>query len=273
MKLTITGSIVLFKNDPIELIKTINCFLNIDFESRLFLIDNSPSNDLSNLVQDDRVEYIFNNNNVGFGAGHNIALRICQNISCFHLVLNPDITFVRGTVEKMILYIKANSEIGIMMPKILNYDNSIQYLPKLLPSPFILFLRKAPLPNKIKNLILDKYELRGVSNNKSFYSPIISGCFSLLNMSVLNDVGFYDDEYFMYFEDWDFSRRIYLKYKTYYYVDASVYHGYKSEANYNYRLFKIFLKSAIKYFNKWGWFFDNERRIINKEVLNQFITK
>jgi GT2 family glycosyltransferase len=74
----------------------------------------------------------------------------------------------------------------------------------------------------------------------------------------------------MYFEDWDFSRRIYLKYKSVYFVEASVYHGYKSEANFKYRLLNIFVKSGIRYFSKWGWFFDCERRRINKEVLKQF---
>ena len=270
MKYIITGSIVLFKNDPEEILKTINCFLKINLESKLYLIDNSPTNDLSNLIQDSRVEYIFNNNNVGFGAGHNIALRICENISHYHLVLNPDITFLNGTVEKMVSHFKSNLDIGIMMPKILNYDNSVQYLPKLLPSPFILILRKFPFSSKIRNIILNKYELRNPSNNTSFYSPVISGCFSLINLSILKEVGFYDEKYFMYFEDWDFSRRIYLKYKTLYFVEASVYHGYRSEANYKLRLLNIFIKSAIRYFSKWGWFFDNERRKINKEVLNQF---
>jgi len=74
----------------------------------------------------------------------------------------------------------------------------------------------------------------------------------------------------MYFEDWDISRRVHQKFKTVYFPKVSVYHGYESGANKNKRLFKIFIKSAKSYFNKWGWAFDSDRRKINKTTLSQF---
>jgi GT2 family glycosyltransferase len=80
----------------------------------------------------------------------------------------------------------------------------------------------------------------------------------------------YDDNYFMYFEDWDLSRRMHKKYKTIYYPLVSVYHGYESGANKSFKLFKIFIQSAITYFNKWGWFFDKDRKQMNKKALSQF---
>ena len=74
----------------------------------------------------------------------------------------------------------------------------------------------------------------------------------------------------MYFEDWDLSRRMHQYYKTVYFPKVSVYHEYESGANKNKKLFMIFIKSGIYYFNKWGWIFDKERIIINKKALNQF---
>ena len=65
----------------------------------------------------------------------------------------------------------------------------------------------------------------------------------------------------MYFEDWDLSRRIHKKYKTIYFPEASLYHHYNSGANKRFKLFLVFIKSAITYFNKWGWFFDSEKQI------------
>jgi GT2 family glycosyltransferase len=79
--------------------------------------------------------------------------------------------------------------------------------------------------------------------------------------------GFYDERFFMYFEDFDLSRRINKLYKTVYYSDVHVFHEYERGAQKSLILFKIFIQSAIKYFNKWGWFFDNERRAINKATL------
>ena len=84
------------------------------------------------------------------------------------------------------------------------------------------------------------------------------------------EVGVYDDCFFMYFEDWDISRRMNRRYKTVYFPKASIFHDYESGANHNRRLLKIFIKSAIYYFNKWGWFFDKERKRINDLTLSQF---
>ncbi|MCY1560600.1 hypothetical protein D9M68_977500 [compost metagenome] len=106
-----------------------------------------------------------------------------------------------------------------------------------------------------------------------YNAPILSGCFTLLNLEAIKKVGGYDDNFFMYFEDWDLSRRIHQHYKTLYFPLVSVYHGYESGANKSSRLFKIFVNSAITYFSKWGWFFDSERKKINKKALEQFKIK
>jgi GT2 family glycosyltransferase len=89
-------------------------------------------------------------------------------------------------------------------------------------------------------------------------------------MDAIKIVGGFDDKYFMYFEDWDLSRRVGEKFKTMYYPLVSVYHGYDSGANKSVRLLIIYIKSAIYYFNKWGWFFDKDRTRVNKTALDQF---
>jgi hypothetical protein len=161
-------------------------------------------------------------------------------------------------------------QIGMMMPQILNLDGSVQNLPKLFPSPFSILLRKLKRPKMYYQQFIDKYELRFVDEDKIYNAPILSGCFTLLNLKAIQKIGMYDDKFFMYFEDWDLSRRMHVKYKTIYFPKVSIYHGYESGANKSSKLFKIFIKSAITYFNKWGWFFDNERRVINKNALSQF---
>jgi GT2 family glycosyltransferase len=103
--------------------------------------------------------------------------------------------------------------------------------------------------------------------NKELNVPILSGCFSLFRVDALKDVGLYDEKFFMYFEDFDLSRRINSKYKTIYYPEVSIIHAHERGAAKSFRLFKVFVKSAIIYFNKYGWFFDFERKKINKSVL------
>jgi GT2 family glycosyltransferase len=56
----------------------------------LYLVDNSPTDELKLLVTDSRIEYIYNPTNPGFGASHNVAIQKAFELeSDYHLVLNP----------------------------------------------------------------------------------------------------------------------------------------------------------------------------------------
>jgi GT2 family glycosyltransferase len=190
--------------------------------------------------------------------------------SNYHFVINPDVYFEEDVISSMVEYMLTDLSIGMMMPKILNFDGTIQYLPKLLPSPMSVLRRKIKIPKRRYSKFISQYELRYVDQDITYNAPILSGCFTLLNLKAVEEVRMYDDRFFMYFEDWDLSRRMHKNYKTIYYPKVSVYHGYYSGANKSVRLFIIFIKSAIRYFNKWGWFFDKERDKINMTVLTQF---
>jgi GT2 family glycosyltransferase len=99
--------------------------------------------------------------------------------------------------------------------------------------------------------------------------PFISGCFMFLKTAVLNDVGLFDDRYFMYCEDLDFSRRINARYRTVFYPEVEIVHHYAKGSYKNKNLLKIHLQSAFQYFNKWGWFFDRQRSLANKITLEK----
>lgn len=249
----------------------IQSILNASRIDKIFLVDNSPTDELKILVTDSRMEYIHNPDNPGFGASHNVAIQKGMEFGAkYHFIVNPDVYFVGDMVATMVEYMAADATIGMMMPQILNEDGSIQNLPKLLPSPFSILKRKIKKPKKAFEKFINEYELRQVPKDLVYNAPVLSGCFTLLNLDAVKKIGMYDDKFFMYFEDWDLSRRMHQHYKTIYFPKVSVYHGYDSGANKNPKLFKIFVNSAITYFNKWGWFFDADRKIINKEALAQF---
>lgn len=272
----ISACIVLYNTKPDMLLRAAKSILHSDFiaDIKLYLIDNSPTNKLSNVLLDSRVIYIWNSANLGFGSAHNIAInKAIENKSDYHFVINPDIFTDSDVLSPMVEYMENSAFVGMMMPQILNINGSIQYLPKLLPSPYSIIMRKIKFPSFIYDHFINEYELRNVSAELVYNAPVISGCFTLFRVSALKEIGGYDDNFFMYFEDWDLSRRMYYKYKTIYFPNVSVYHEYESGANKSSRLFKIFIKSAIYYFNKWGWFFDKERKRINMKTLSQFSRK
>lgn len=264
-------SIVVFKNKYNELEKALlSIFQYLDIV--VYIIDNSPHEDLKKLEHiNNSIIYIHNPSNPGFGAAHNIAIqRAIETGTKYHFIVNPDTFFSEDVISPMVKFMHENQDVGMMMPQILNEDGTIQNLPKLLPSPFSIIMRKLKFLNFLYSLFINKYELRSVPKNKIYEAPILSGCFTLLNIEAINKVGMYDDCFFMYFEDWDLSRRVHEHYKTIYFPLVSVVHGYESGANKSSKLFKIYLKSAYTYFNKWGWFFDKNRTKWNKETLQQF---
>jgi GT2 family glycosyltransferase len=271
MNMKITSCIVLYRNDITMLQNAINSILKTGRMDKLFLFDNSPTDELKILAEDSRIEYIHNPANPGFGASHNLAIQKATTLeSKYHFIVNPDIYFEGDVISPMVDYMINDITIGMMMPQILNEDGTIQNLPKLLPNPFSILKRKIKKPEWAHQKFINKYELREVSKDVVYNAPVLSGCFTLLNLDAIKKVGMYDDSFFMYFEDWDLSRRMHQQYKTIYFPKVSVVHEYKSGANKNPKLFKIFVNSAITYFNKWGWFFDAERKKINMEALSQF---
>src|SRR3979490_2753247 len=128
----ITGSIVVYRTPPEYLREAIFSFLNTRLNVRLYVVDDSPDDRLRALCNDARVEYLFNGRNIGFGAAHNLALKTSIHNASYHLVLNPDVYFDPGVLESLFAFAHSRPNIGLLMPKVLNPDGSIQHLCKRL---------------------------------------------------------------------------------------------------------------------------------------------
>lgn len=264
----LTGSIVVYKSRPELLAEAIQSFLTGAPESRLFIIDNSPTDAARSLVNHPLITYIFNGDNLGFGAAHNLAIKEVMNTSKYHLVLNPDVNFKPEVIRQMIAFMEANHEVGLSMPKVLYPDGRLQYLCRLLPSPATLFLRRfASRFLWLRDKINHRYELQFSGYNRIMDVPFLSGCFMFLRVDALRKSGLFDEQIFLYTEDIDLTRRIHQYYRTVFYPDATIYHHHVNESRKNLRAFLHHAISAVAYFNKWGWFTDYERKKINKNAI------
>lgn len=265
----LTISIVTYKHNFKDIEPILQLFFNLSKPYKIFIIDNSPTNDLYEKLKQYSIEYIFNNNNLGYGAGHNIAIKkSMQEGIKYHLVLNPDIIIESDVLDKLLEQMENNKDIGLIMPHIKYPDGQTQHLCKLLATPIDLIGRRFIPFKKWNEERNNKYELRFTEYNKIMQVPSLSGCFMLLRTDVLKVVGSFDERFFMYCEDFDLCRRVSQVSKTIFYPDVSVIHNYEKGS---YKLSKLLfyhIHSAFKYFNKWGWFFDKERRKINRETLN-----
>ncbi len=105
--------------------------------------------------------------------------------------------------------------------------------------------------------------------DKIMQVPSLSGCFMMLRTDILKKTGGFDERFFMYCEDLDLCRRIGSLSKTVFYPGVTVIHNYEKGSYKNVNLLKYHIISAVKYFQKWGWLFDHQRKKINKDTLKK----
>lgn len=207
--------------------------------------------------------------NTGYGSGHNVALREAMaEGSQYHLVVNPDVWFGADVIPALWRKMEEDAEVAQIMPQVLFLNGAVQYLAKLLPKPTDLFARFFLPPS----LILRRnnhFELRHSGYDKEMNVPFLSGCFMFLRVSALQEVGLFDERFFMYMEDVDLSRRIHRCYKTLFFPSVNIYHRFSRLSYHQWRLSIVHIVSVIKYFNKWGWFYDRERARVNRQLLNE----
>jgi GT2 family glycosyltransferase len=267
----ISASIVSYKNKPDVLARTIESYLTATPNGILYVIDNSPTDSARSICMHPRIVYIFNASNIGYGRAHNIAIQESIQKSKYHLVLNPDVSFEQNVIPELIDFMESNSDVGLLMPKVLYPDGRLQPLCKLLPEPHKLLTRRflPTLEHTIKH-INHEYEMRFTNYEEITEVPFLSGCFMLLRNEALQTVGPFDERFFLYFEDTDLSRRIHRKFKTVYYPNVAIQHIHERQSYKTLKLFWHHIVSAIHYFNKWGWFTDLERDMMNKKVLIKY---
>ncbi len=269
MEYKITASIVLYNTNKDFLYSIFDCIQNSIID-KVYVIDNSPKDNLRELVLSisTKVEYIFGHGNIGYGAGHNIALNKAINLdSLYHVVLNPDIQFDYDVISHLEYFLNQHQDIGLILPNVVYPNGELQYLCKLLPTPLDMFGRRL-LPKKLIEKRNFKYEMRETGYNEVRNVPCLSGCFMFMRTNVLKQIGLFDDRFFMYFEDFDLIRRIHKVAKTVFYPKLTIVHNHAREHKSSKKLLKISIFSTIKYFNKWGWFFDKDRRRWNREAFN-----
>lgn len=271
----VTASIVLFNNCPSVLAKVFSSFLQTEGVGILFVIDHSYKDDLRKYCAIRGINYFHNPSNPGYGAGHNIAIKNALDIgSKYHIVLNPDIYFDKEVIPEILSLMEKNTDIGNVMPKVFYPDGSIQYLCKLLPTPYDWIGRRFNPFKRLVALRNELFELRFSNYEKQMNVPYLSGCFMFLRLDALTKVGLFDENIFMYGEETDLGRRLIQSgYRNVFFPKVSIYHEFQKGSHKSWRLTLIGIKSAVYYFNKWGWVFDKSRKQINKSCLKELSYK
>lgn len=266
----ITVSIVTYKTDTEELRKCLDS-LTSDKVSRIYIVDNSRMEYLKEFCKEYPNVLYIPSNNVGYGAAHNIAIRkALEKGSRFHLVLNSDVYFDPNVLDELVGYMEKieNQDIAQVQPNIVFPDGSMQYTCRLLPTPANLIFRRF-LPKRMVNKMNYRYMLKFNDHKQEMNVPYHQGSFMFFRTSCFEEVGLFDERFFMYPEDIDITRRMHKHYRTMFWPGVTVVHAHRAASYKSKKMLKIHMVNMIKYFNKWGWLFDKERSQWNKQLLNE----
>ena len=124
--LDIKISIVLFHTEEQEVRQVLRLINKSSLTKSIYLVDNSADDSLSVLSTIANVTYIFNNANLGYGRGHNVAINNEGNPARYHLVINSDIDFDPVILQQAFDFMEEHDEIGMVSPRILDADGDLQ---------------------------------------------------------------------------------------------------------------------------------------------------
>ena len=271
----LTASVVLFNTPRSQIELLFKSVFDAKCVETFYIIDNSPNDkwrvmetEYANIADNagTKIRYI-HNQNLGYGASHNLAMQeAIEDGSVYHVVLNPDIYFEENVLSSLINFMDKNSDTAYVLPRVEYPNGELQYLCKLLPTPVDLIFRRF-LPKGWGKNRDDRYCLKSSGYNKVMNPPCLSGCFMFMRLSILQENNiFFDDGYFMYCEDFDLIRRLHRVAKTLYFPDVTIVHDHARESYKSKKMLWAHIRSAVRYFNKWGWFFDRERRKMKRRV-------
>lgn len=256
--INVTISLVSYNqhHDLERLLPSLICAAN-QVQSEILLVDCNSDDGTVPFVKEKyhEIDIFINSNRAGYGENHNINLT--RGHGRYFVIMNSDMVVDSDVFIKLFDFLEKHEDVGIVSPKILNEDGTIQGLNKRYPSLTDLFIRLF-FPNRLKkipivNKRLQYYEMRDIGYDHCYEVPFLSGAFMFCRTDLLLKLGGFDNRYFLYWEDADLCRRVQKTHRTVYDPSASVIHYWKRDSHKKWIFTCYSICSIFRYFNRWGY--------------------
>lgn len=228
----------------------------------IVFVDNASTDPLSlNFLRkahkEERIKLIESPANVGFAAGNNLGVENATGE--YVLILNPDTTVREDSIAKMVEYMESHPEVGILGPKLEYSDGTIQDSCRRDMKFYDLILKRTPLGKlPLFKKRVENYTMGDFDKNKTQEVELITGACMLIKRDFYDEIGGFDDRYFLFMEDFDLCKEVRKAgKKVVYFPEAIINHYHKRLSGGNVfklltkKVFWLHVKSATKYFWKW----------------------
>jgi len=229
----------------------------INFE--IILIDNNSADNTLKVVKSftglfhDKIKIIENKENTGFSRACNQGFEVSTGNTI--LLLNPDTEIFTDTID--LLYKKLNSDnYAAVVPQLRNRNGTIQHSCRYLPDYKDLFLKIFLISVFFgKNKTLSKWQMNYFSHNEKMEVEQPMAAAFMIKKSILQEIDFIDERFFMFFNDVDLCKKIYDKgLKILFFPEAKILHKkgtsvFRERA----RMIKIWNTDCLEYFRKYNY--------------------
>lgn len=217
----------------------------------VFIIDNnSRDSSLDRIKPNTKIKIIRNKENFGFAKASNQGFKISK--APYVLLLNPDTQLLDSTLEDCIGFMGKNHNIDILGCRLLNDKGEIAPSCARFPTPGKLFIDSIGLPKILPSVFRPAILMTEWDHKTSRFVDQVMGAFMFMRHSIFEKVGFFDERFFVYCEELDFSKRLSeLGGKSFFNTDISAIHSGEgtTKAVKSFRLF-LNLHSRLQYAKK-----------------------
>jgi hypothetical protein len=174
----------------------------------------------------------------------------------FYLLLNPDVICLPGMIDGLLNLMETDPMVGVAGPQLMDMDGTVQPSRRRFATFSVLMMRALHLDSLFKHLkAVDWYLMAGEEFNAVSEVDWVTGAVMLLRKRALDEIGLFDERFFMYFEDEDLCCRMWRKgWKVCYSKEAKAYHAHLAEGRKNVLSKANFhhIASAFKMLFKYG---------------------
>lgn len=206
--------------------------LALPYKYEIIVVDAGSVDKTAEMVKEEfpDVVLIAKDYNTGHSKGINIGLKEAKGN--FILILNADIVFLKDSITVMLNFLEKHPEVGIVGPRLINPDKSIQFICRRYTNFFTPFYSRTFLSKtKRGKKYLQKYLMKDFDHKQNKPVEWIQGSCMMISKKSIEKIGYLDERFFLYLADDDWCRRSWEhNLKVYYLAEAEAIHYYHRES-------------------------------------------
>jgi GT2 family glycosyltransferase len=193
--------------------KTIDCISSVKNtykgDYHIYLLDNASTNESQKVLnelfgEDKRITLILSNQNHGYARGNNLCLKMAKDDGCeYAIISNNDIVYKEGAVSLLLETVKQDNVL-LVGPKVIKPSGEEQFTIKWSKPGYWEYIK---FETYLRNFFKKQDKRRRVLPDKTTEVYWIAGCAFIVNMQLFEQIGFFDDYTFLYFEEYILSEK------------------------------------------------------------------